>query len=113
PNQVKLPVNKLERKFTVIGSRSHMSEETKEFIAELENEHGDIEIVSMGSSLKICLVAEGIADIYPRFAPTMEWDIAAGHAIALGAGKDIYDQKTGSRIQYNKMELLNNWFIVK
>ena len=66
----------------------------------------------MGSSLKICLVAEGFADVYPRFAPTMEWDTAAGHAIANHAGKKLIDYKTNKEMRYNREQLLNNWFIV-
>jgi 3'(2'), 5'-bisphosphate nucleotidase len=100
------------RNFTAVGSRSHMSAETEAFFEELKKEHGEIEVVSMGSSLKICLVAEGVADVYPRFAPTMEWDTAAGHAIAKAAGKEIIDRSTGKPMLYNKENLLNNWFIV-
>jgi len=107
-----LPGNFQKQKFTVVGSRSHMSAETEALFDELRRKHGELEIVSMGSSLKICLVAEGAADMYPRFAPTMEWDTAAGHAIAIGAGKEIYDHKEGKPMRYNKENLLNNWFIV-
>ena len=74
---------------------------------------GEIEFASMGSSLKICLVAEGLADVYPRFGPTMEWDTGAGHAIAKAAGKTIIDHTTAVEMVYNKENLLNNWFIVK
>jgi 3'(2'), 5'-bisphosphate nucleotidase len=109
----KLPISSNGRKFTIVGSRSHMSEETETFINEQKEKHGEVEITSMGSSLKICLVAEGAADIYPRFAPTMEWDTAAGQAIAQGAGKVITDHTTGELMQYNKENLLNNWFIVQ
>lgn len=108
-----LPIEEKGRPFTAVGSRSHPSPETTEFLNELTREHGQLNLVSMGSSLKICLVAEGAADIYPRFAPTMEWDTAAGHGIALAAGKDIIDHRTGSRMKYNKENLLNNWFIVR
>lgn len=108
-----LPKQGLKEKFTVVASRSHMSDETKDFITELEQEHGEVEIASMGSSLKLCLVAEGAADIYPRFAPTMEWDTAAGHAIVLGSGKAVIDHSTGELMKYNKENLLNNWFIVR
>lgn len=109
----KLPLADQSSVFTVVGSRSHKSVETAEFMDGLAKKHGEINIVSMGSSLKICLVAEGIANIYPRFAPTMEWDTAAGHAIAKAAGKEIYDHSTGNPMVYNKENLLNNWFIVK
>ena len=66
----------------------------------------------MGSSLKICLVADGTADVYPRFAPTMEWDTAAGQAIAEAAGKSVINYETGKRLNYNKENLLNSWFLV-
>jgi 3'(2'), 5'-bisphosphate nucleotidase len=109
----KLPITNLDRPYTVVGSRSHMSPETEEFIEEIKKEHGEIEIVSMGSSLKICLVAEGVADIYPRFAPTMEWDTAAGQAIVEAAGKEIVNRDTNTKMPYNKENLLNDWFIVR
>ena len=63
----------------IVGSRSHMNQDTLNYISEAEKIHTGIDIVSKGSSLKFCLVAEGKADVYPRFAPTMEWDTAAGH----------------------------------
>jgi len=107
-----LPVASNSSTYKAVGSRSHMSPETEAFFEELKKEHGEIEVVSMGSSLKICLVAEGAADVYPRFAPTMEWDTAAGHAIAKGAGKNIMDHSTKEEMAYNKENLLNNWFIV-
>ncbi len=107
-----LPKAQGNRPYMVVGSRSHMSPETEEFISELKTKHGEVDIVSMGSSLKICLVAEGVADSYPRFAPTMEWDTAAGHGIALGAGCQVMDRSTGEPMRYNKENLLNNWFLV-
>lgn len=110
---VELPQPKNSDKFVAVGSRSHMSEETEAYFNELKSKHGEIEVVSMGSSLKICLVAEGVADVYPRFAPTMEWDTAAGHAIAKYAGKVLMDYKSQEEMKYNREELLNNWFIVQ
>ncbi|NNK79970.1 MAG: 3'(2'),5'-bisphosphate nucleotidase CysQ [Flavobacteriales bacterium] len=107
-----LPKAQGDRPFKVVGSRSHMSPETEDYINELKTKHGQVEIVSMGSSLKICLVAEGVADAYPRYAPTMEWDTAAGHGIALGAGCEVMDHSTGEAMRYNKKNLLNNWFLV-
>lgn len=118
-NELMVPSNKLPNKkpeggvFTVVGSRSHPSPETHDYMESLSKKYGKLNVVSMGSSLKICLVAEGVAQEYPRFAPTMEWDTAAGHAIAKGAGKEIYDHTTGAPMVYNKENLLNNWFIVK
>jgi len=112
-NAVQLPKQSESLKFTVVGSRSHMTAETEEFLEELKIEHDEIEIISMGSSLKLCLVAEGKADVYPRFAPTMEWDTAAGQAIVQGAGKQVIAFNSGERMEYNKENLLNDWFVVK
>ena len=64
-----LPVA-MDRPFTAVGSRSHMNQETSDFLEQYRKEHGTVEIMSKGSSLKMCMVAEGLADVYPRFAPT-------------------------------------------
>ena len=96
----------------VVGSRSHMSQETLAFIQALKNEGKNVEIVSKGSSLKFCLVAEGSADVYPRFAPTMEWDTAAGQAICNAVGVDVTSKETNAPLRYNKENLLNPWFLV-
>jgi len=96
----------------IVGSRSHLNDDTKNFISEVEK-NNKVAIVSKGSSLKFCLVAEGLAHIYPRFAPTMEWDTAAGHAICKAVGVSVIDQTTGKEMQYNKPNLLNNHFLVK
>ena len=72
-----------------------------------------VDIVSKGSSLKFCLVAEGKADVYPRFAPTMEWDTAAGQAICEAVGLQVISKETDKPLLYNKENLLNPWFIVK
>jgi len=111
--KVKLPLYNKSTNYKVVGSRSHQSPETKEYINDLRKRKKNIEIVSMGSSLKICLVAEGSADVYPRFAPTMEWDTAAGHAIAKYAGKKLIDLESKIEMIYNRPILTNNWFIVK
>lgn len=108
-----LPLQKERQNFVVVASRSHLTPETQACIDRLQALHGEVELRSSGSSLKICLVAEGAADIYPRFAPTMEWDTAAGHAIARAAGADIYQADSDSPLIYNKEELLNPWFIVE
>lgn len=99
--------------FVVVASRSHLTAETEDYIAGLKRIHPDVKLVSGGSSLKICLVAEGKADVYPRFAPTMEWDTAAAHAIARVAGVEIYQAGTESPLQYNKEDLHNPWFVVE
>ena len=111
--KVKLPLINKSTNYKVVGSRSHQSPETKEYINHLRKRKKNIEIVSMGSSLKICLIAEGSADVYPRFAPTMEWDTAAGHAIAKYAGKKLIDLESKIEMIYNRPILTNNWFIVK
>lgn len=97
----------------VIASRSHRSDETEKFINDLATPERKTEIVQAGSSLKFCLLAEGKADIYPRFAPTMEWDTAAGHALLNAAGKNIYLYPAGTVMTYNKPVLLNDWFIAR
>ena len=109
----KLPVIDLPaRPFTIIGSRSHASPELEAFVEEKRQEHGEVEFISAGSSLKLCLVAEGKADIYPRTGPTMEWDTAAGQAIAENAGCKVLQYDTIEPLIYNKENLLNPWFVV-
>lgn len=106
------PASNFDR-LKIVGSRSHMNEDTQDFIQNLEETHGkDIEIVSKGSSLKFCLVAEGEAHIYPRFAPTMEWDTAAGHAICEAVGLKCLFRETGEPMTYNREDLLNGHFSV-
>jgi 3'(2'), 5'-bisphosphate nucleotidase len=100
------------RPFTIIGSRSHASPELEAFVEEKRQEHGEVEFISAGSSLKLCLVAEGKADIYPRTGPTMEWDTAAGQAIAENAGCKVLQYSTREPLIYNKEDLLNPWFVV-
>lgn len=109
----RLPVNDVRDHFVIVASRSHLTPETEAYIADLKKKHGSVELKSSGSSLKICLVAEGMADVYPRFAPTMEWDTAAGHAIARAAGMEVYQAGSDEPLQYNKENLLNPWFIVE
>jgi 3'(2'), 5'-bisphosphate nucleotidase len=93
---------------TIVASRSHLSQETQAFI----EQYPGVEVISMGSSLKFMLVAEGKAQVYPRFAPTMEWDTAAGQAICEYAGLEVIDWRTKENMLYNREELLNNWFLV-
>ncbi len=100
------------RPFTIIGSRSHASPELETFVEEKRQEHGEVEFISAGSSLKLCLVAEGKADIYPRTGPTMEWDTAAGQAIAENAGCKVLQYDSNDPLIYNKENLLNPWFVV-
>lgn len=112
-NSEKIAPKKATEKIQVVGSRSHMSDDTKNFISKLKSKYGkETEVVSKGSSLKFCLVAEGKADVYPRFAPTMEWDTAAGQAICKAVGLDVIDQTTGKEMVYNRENLLNSYFLV-
>ena len=113
-NEQKLPLHTNDNpkeKLYVVASASHLSDETQDFINALETK--EIIQVSKGSSLKLCMVAEGIADIYPRLAPTMEWDTAAAHSVVLESGKNITQYKNKKNIVYNKEKLENPWFIVK
>ncbi|MBA4240819.1 MAG: 3'(2'),5'-bisphosphate nucleotidase [Sphingobacteriaceae bacterium] len=109
----KLPIVSNRKNYVVVASRSHMSTETHQHIEQLKLKHNDVEIVSTGSSIKMCWVAEGIADEYPRFGPTMEWDTAAGQAILQEANASLIDFETNQPMKYNRENLLNNWFIAK
>ena len=97
----------------VVGSSSHLSAETRAYLDALRSRYRDIAFRPMGSSLKICLVAEGAADLYPRMAPTMEWDTAAAHAVLSAAGGRLVEYATGSDLPYNKANLRNGWFVAQ
>lgn len=115
-NNQKLPlkVNEAPKEsLKVVASKSHLSEETQAFIDEVAKSTQNIEQVSKGSSLKLVMVAEGSADIYPRLGPTMEWDTAAADAIARESGKMTYQYESYLPVIYNKQDLLNPWFLVK
>jgi 3'(2'), 5'-bisphosphate nucleotidase len=99
--------------FTIAISRSHQSKQTQEFIENLKKKHQKVNVIAKGSSLKICMVAEGIANIYPRFGVTTEWDTAAAQAIAEEAGCQVLSMEDGKRLKYNKENTGNPWFIVK
>ncbi len=109
---VSLPEERDNGIFTVIASRSHLSEETQQFIDKLEELHPGLECQSSGSSLKLCRVAEGSADVYPRFAPTMEWDTAAADGVCRAAGCYVFNVESKNLLDYNKENLLNPWFLV-
>lgn len=110
---VKLPIQQAENGYTVVASKSHNTPETDAFIEEKRKQHGEVKLVNAGSSIKLCLVAEGKAQVYPRLAPTMEWDTAAGHAVARFAGCRVYNYGTGKELEYNKENLLNPSFVVE
>jgi 3'(2'), 5'-bisphosphate nucleotidase len=110
---VPLPLATQSETYTIVASRSHSTAETEAFIEERKKVHGNVNLISAGSSLKLCLVAEGKAQVYPRLAPTMEWDTAAGHAIAKFAGCKVYNYESNDELKYNKENLLNPWFVVE
>ena len=99
--------------YVVVGSRSHMSKETEEFFNQKRQQHGNVEVMAVGSSLKLCMIVEGKADAYPRYAPTMEWDTGAGDAICRMAGFKVLQYNSENLLEYNKEDLLNPWFLVK
>lgn len=107
----KLPLTKTTDVFIVAASRTHLDDETIAFIQNLKILHPELKIVRKGSSLKFCMIAEGTADIYPRFGPTMEWDTAAGHAIVEASGKNVFFTDQNTEIYYNKENLMNPYFI--
>ena len=110
---VRMPLrHEKDRPFTIMGSRSHATPELEAYVETMRHKYREVAFISSGSSLKICLVAEGRADIYPRLGPTMEWDTAAGQAIAVASGAQVVRHDDGSPLAYNKENLLNPWFIV-
>jgi 3'(2'), 5'-bisphosphate nucleotidase len=121
-NGIKLPriINRApEDKLTIVASKSHLSQENQDFIDNIAKTTKEIDQISKGSSLKLVMVAEGIADIYPRLAPTSEWDTAAAHAVVLESGKGVYQyqenyfETSHLPVVYNKENLLNPWFVVE
>ncbi len=95
----------------VVASSSHLSPETSAYVDALRSRHQEVSLVKMGSSLKICLVAEGEANLYPRLAPTMEWDTAAAHAVLNAAGGILVQHGAAHELRYNKEDLRNTWFV--
>jgi 3'(2'), 5'-bisphosphate nucleotidase len=110
-NSLQLPIKQNHEKFVLIGSHSHLDEETKAYFETIFEEKGreNVEILIRGSSLKMCLMAEGTADFYPRLSHIMEWDIAAGHAICEAAGCNVTDWY-GNQLIYNKTDFYMPWF---
>lgn len=124
----KLPLKQnhdYKKEVRVVASKSHRSAQTESFIENIARNTSRVSLASIGSSLKLCMIAEGSADIYPRLAPTMEWDSAAAHAVVKEAGREayIYDesipankylQRSGDLkpLRYNKPDLLNPFFVV-
>ena len=100
----------LSRPLHVVASRSHAGPATEAFLHNLQHDYA-LEVVSKGSSLKLCMVAEGSADLYPRLGPTMEWDTAAAQCIVAQAGGQV-TTLDNTPLQYNKANLLNPFFMV-
>ena len=96
---------------TVVASRSHRGDAVDKFLANLKAREGDYDTASLGSSLKLCRVAEGAADVYPRLGPTSEWDTAAAQCVVESAGGRVTDLD-GQPLRYNKPNILNPWFLV-
>ena len=105
----KIKVNSNSKNKRIVISRSHPNENVINFISEYENH----ELIRMGSSLKLCCIADGKADIYPRLGPTSEWDIAASQCIVEQAGGTVLEYHTNQRLSYNKENILNPFFIVR
>lgn len=108
---VKLPLQTTINPLRILASRSHINTETSRYIDKICFEFPENEIISVGSSLKFCMLAEGIAHYYPRFSPTMEWDTAAGHAIAVFAGIEVKSWPEFRNLAYNKPGLVNPPFL--
>jgi len=109
PLSKRTPIDLKQKGIRVVASRSHMNDETQQFIDQLV----EPELVSSGSSLKFMLLASGKADVYPRFAPTMEWDTAAAHAIVNQVGLRVFQKDSTDELVYNKPDLLNPSFICR
>ena len=110
-NNEKLPIDRDDKHYVVVASKSHISDKTQNFIDNIKTKTEKV-LISKGSSLKLCMVAEGRADIYPRLAPTMEWDTAAADAIVRESGKMSWQFEKNLPMIYNKRNLLNPWFVI-
>ena len=93
--------------FTVVASKRHSSPAQERLLAGLTEQFGDLQLASVGSSLKFCLLAEGNADCYPRLAPTSQWDTAAAQGVLEGAGGEVLDLK-GQALTYEARESFLN-----
>ncbi len=109
----KLPATFPSGGYIILASRSHLTGETERYIDDRISQCPEYQILTVGSSIKFCWVAEGIAHEYPRFGPTMEWDTAAGHAIVKFSGGQVIRADNGQELEYNKENLVNPDFIVK
>lgn len=111
-NSIRLPLSKNNKGYVIVTSRSHFSAETDAFVEKLSREHVNVSCISKGSSLKMCLVAEGRANAYPRFGITKEWDTAAGHAIVnASGGRVMHIDQPDKQLIYNTENLVNPSFV--
>lgn len=109
----RLPLQKLPAIYTMIASRSHISREIYGHIEDLKKIYGTVNVISVGSSIKQCWVAEGKAHEYPRYGPTMEWDTAAGQCILEESGNQLIDLNTDLPMVYNRENMRNSFFVAK
>jgi 3'(2'), 5'-bisphosphate nucleotidase len=105
------PVQHLNHPLVMVGSRSHGDGELEKLSEQIKGRVGEVQTFCKGSSLKFFDLATGRVDVYPRFAPTMEWDIASGQAILEALGGKVLDANTGKALTYNKKSLLNPYFV--
>ncbi|MDR0419917.1 MAG: 3'(2'),5'-bisphosphate nucleotidase CysQ [Prevotellaceae bacterium] len=112
-NSIKLPITTNNDRLTVVTSRLHISPDTSDYVNELKKQHHDIIVIRRGSSLKMCMLAVGKADIYPRLDTTWEWDTAASQIIAEEAGFSVHSFDDNMRLSYNKENMQNPWFVCK
>ncbi len=105
--------HKKDRPYTAVISRSHLHPKTKEYLQILYKKHPDLDVIKAGSSLKFCRIAEGHADIYPRFSPCMTWDTAAGDALIRSIGKGVYQLANAQPLLYGHDTYYNPAFVAK
>jgi 3'(2'), 5'-bisphosphate nucleotidase len=105
------PSSKTTGKYTILASYNHVNKETLEYIANMRKTYPDVEVKKVGSSLKMCMLADGIGDVYVRYTDTYEWDTAAAQTILEGVGWSINALDTNEPLTYNKESLLNPYFI--
>ena len=112
---IELPFQRIGKRYTdrlnLVGSRLHGTEDLADFVDKMKQEYRDVGFVSAGSALKFCLIAEGSADVYPRFGPTMEWDTAAGQCVVEQSGGTVLSMKEKRPLAYNKQDLHNPHFV--
>lgn len=108
---ISLPYRNTGDEFVFVASRSNLNAETKAYIDKISTQHTQTRIAHVGSALKFTLLAEGLANLYPRFATTSEWDTAAGHAILRAIGGEVFQNESSKPLEYNKECLDNPGFI--